>query len=193
MAQILLFHHALGLTDGVRALAEQIEAGGHTVHTPDLFDGALFATPEEGIAHVESLGGFDTIAGLAMPAAAQHPQASVVAGISMGVVAAHKAAQTVPAFRACIDISGIVPLNAFAPLWQPHTALQVHLAAQDPWVQDEDLPLARSVSATDEDPDAPAVLFEYETAAHLFMDSSTPDHDPALTEVLVRRIHELLA
>lgn len=148
---------------------------------------------EEGIAHVQTRGGFDAIAERAMREAAQHPQASVVAGISMGVVAAHKAAQTVPAFRACIDISGIVPLNAFAPLWQPHTALQVHLAAQDPWVQDEDLPLARSVSATDEDPDAPAVLFEYDTAAHLFMDSSTPDHDLALTEVMVRRIHELLA
>lgn len=193
MAQILLFHHALGLTDGVRALAAQIEAGGHTVHTPDLFDGALFTTPEEGITHVESLGGFDVIAERAMPAAAQHPQASVVAGISMGVVAAHKAAQAVPAFRACIDISGIVPLNAFAPLWQPHTALQVHLATRDPWVVDEDLPLARSVAASDEDPEAPAVLFEYDTSAHLFMDSSTPEHDPALTEVLVRRIHELLA
>ena len=83
MAQILLFHHALGLTDGVRALAEQIEAGGHTVHTPDLYDGALFTDVEEGIAHVESLGGFDVIAERGMRAAAQHPQASVVAGIGV--------------------------------------------------------------------------------------------------------------
>ena len=28
MAQIILFHHALGLTDGVRALADQIAAAG---------------------------------------------------------------------------------------------------------------------------------------------------------------------
>ncbi|TFI18047.1 dienelactone hydrolase, partial [Micrococcus endophyticus] len=69
MAQILLFHHALGLTDGVRALAAQIEAGGHTVHTPDLYDGALFTDVEEGIAHVESLGGFDVIAEAGMRAA----------------------------------------------------------------------------------------------------------------------------
>ena len=193
MAQIILFHHALGLTDGVRALAEQIAAGGHQVHTPDLFDGAVFATPQDGLAHVETLGGFDRIAMEGMRVAAQFPQASVVAGISMGVVPARKAAQTVPAFRACIDMSGFLPLNAYAPLWQPHTALQVHLASRDPWVAQEDLPLARSLAATDEHPDSPTVLFEYDTEEHLFMDSSVAGHDPALTEAMVRRIHELLA
>lgn len=192
MAQIILFHHALGLTDGVRALAEQIAAGGHQVHTPDLFDGAVFGTPREGLAHVETLGGFDTIAMEGMRVAAQFPQASVVAGISMGVVPARKAAQTVPAFRACIDMSGFVPLNAFAPLWQPHTALQVHLASRDPWVTEEDLPLARSLAASDDQPDAPTVLFEYDTDEHLFMDSSVTGYDAALTETMVRRIHELL-
>lgn len=193
MAQIILFHHALGLTDGVRDLAEKIASGGHQVHTPDLFDGAVFGTPQEGIAHVERLGGFDRIALEGMRVAAEFPSASVVAGVSMGVVPAHKAAQTVPAFRACIDISGFVPLTAFAPLWQPHTALQVHLASEDAWVKDEDLPLARSIAATDENPDAPAVLFEYESAEHLFMDSSTSGYDADLTDVVVRRIHELLA
>ena len=56
MAQIVLFHHALGLTDGVRALAEQIAGGGHTVHTPDLYDGRTFATVDEGVAHAQHLG-----------------------------------------------------------------------------------------------------------------------------------------
>lgn len=192
MAQIILFHHALGLTDGVRALAEQIAAGGHHVHTPDLFDGAVFATVEEGVAHAQQLG-FDAITDRGMRAAAQHPEASVVAGISLGVMPAWKAAQVVPGFRACIAMSGALTLDAYAPLWQPHTALQIHLGAQDPWAVDEDLPAARAYAATAEHPDRPADLFEYETDKHLFMDSSTDDHDAALTDLMVRRIHELLA
>ena len=193
MAQILLFHHARGLTEGVRALGEQVTAvGGHTVHTPDLFDGHVFPTAEEGLAYVGQIGS-DEFMTRAIRACAEHKEASVVAGISLGVMPAWRAAQTAPGFRACIALSAALPLNAYAPLWQPHTALQIHLAAEDPWVKDEDLPTARAYAATAEHPDNPADLFEYATDRHLFMDSSTEDHDPQLTEVVVQRIVELLA
>jgi dienelactone hydrolase len=36
MAEVVLFHHVQGLTDGVLAFAGELRAGGHTVHTPDL-------------------------------------------------------------------------------------------------------------------------------------------------------------
>lgn len=39
MSEIILFHHAQGLTKGVRAFADDLSAAGHTVHVPDLFDG----------------------------------------------------------------------------------------------------------------------------------------------------------
>ena len=39
MPEVVVFHHVQGLTDGVRAFAEELRAGGHTVHTPELFDG----------------------------------------------------------------------------------------------------------------------------------------------------------
>lgn len=64
-------HHALGLTDGVRALAEQIAAGGHTVHTPDLYDGRTFATVDEGVAHAQQIG-FEEIGRRGMRACAEH-------------------------------------------------------------------------------------------------------------------------
>lgn len=193
MAQIILFHHARGLTEGVHALAEQIEqASGFHVHTPDLFGGAVLPTEEEGLAHLQQIGQ-DEVMTRAMRACAEHKEASVVAGISMGVMPAWKAAQTAPGFRACIAMSSALPLDAYARLWQPHTSLQIHLAAQDPWVKDEDLPLARTYAATAEHPDRPAGLFEYETASHLFMDSSTDQYDARHTEVMVERIRELLA
>jgi dienelactone hydrolase len=39
MAEVLLFHHAQGLTSGVLAFADELQDAGHAVHTPDLFDG----------------------------------------------------------------------------------------------------------------------------------------------------------
>ena len=39
MTEVVLFHHVQGLTDGLRASADELRAGGHTVHAPDLFDG----------------------------------------------------------------------------------------------------------------------------------------------------------
>jgi dienelactone hydrolase len=56
MAEVVLFHHVQGLTDGVRAFAEELRAGGHTVHTPDLFDGERPATIEDGLALVGRIG-----------------------------------------------------------------------------------------------------------------------------------------
>ena len=37
MTELVLFHHAHGLTDGVRAFGEELRAAGHVVHVPDRF------------------------------------------------------------------------------------------------------------------------------------------------------------
>ena len=60
MAEVLLFHHAQGQTPGFLAFADELRAAGHTVHTPDLYDGKTFATVDEGVAHAKEVG-FDTI------------------------------------------------------------------------------------------------------------------------------------
>ena len=46
MTDLVLIHHVQGLTDGVRAFAAELGEGGHTVHTPDLFDGRTFDSIE---------------------------------------------------------------------------------------------------------------------------------------------------
>ena len=56
MAEVVLFHHAQGLTPGVIAFADQLRASGHTVHTPDLFDGHTFDTLEEGLGYAGKVG-----------------------------------------------------------------------------------------------------------------------------------------
>jgi dienelactone hydrolase len=53
MAEVVLFHHTLGLSPGIVAFADELRRAGHTVHTPDLFGGRTFATLEEGVAYAE--------------------------------------------------------------------------------------------------------------------------------------------
>ena len=38
MAEVVLFHHAQGLTPGIVAFADELRRAGHTVHTPDVFE-----------------------------------------------------------------------------------------------------------------------------------------------------------
>ncbi|MDQ3431725.1 MAG: dienelactone hydrolase, partial [Actinomycetota bacterium] len=56
MAVVLLFHHALGATEGMDAFADELRRAGHAVHAPDLFDGRTFATIDEGLAYAEEVG-----------------------------------------------------------------------------------------------------------------------------------------
>jgi len=55
MAEVLLFHHAQGLTPGIHAFADTLRAAGHRVHTPDLFDGRTFRSIDEGMARSTEL------------------------------------------------------------------------------------------------------------------------------------------
>src|ERR671930_1322659 len=93
MAEVLLFHHAQGLTDGVRAFADTLRAAGHVVHAPDLYDGNTFAELDDGIAYAEEVG-FDTIIERGRAAAEGLPDDVVYAGISLGVLPAQMLAQT---------------------------------------------------------------------------------------------------
>src|SRR6202050_3896943 len=98
MAEVVLFHHVQGLTDGVRAFAEELSAGGHIVHTPDLFDGERPASIEEGIALVGLIGD-DELYKRANEAIAGLPQSLVYGGFSFGGATAQLFAQTRPGAR----------------------------------------------------------------------------------------------
>src|SRR5688500_2398683 len=56
MTEVLLFHHAQGLTPGVLAFADVLRVAGHTVHTPDLLDGRRFDSVEAGVAYAGQVG-----------------------------------------------------------------------------------------------------------------------------------------
>ena len=187
MPQVLLFHHAQGLTPGVLAFAETLRHAGHTVSTPDLFDGRTFATVEQGVGHARALG-FDTVVARAEHAAAQLPPDLVYAGFSLGVMAAQQLAQTRPGARGAVLIDSCLPVSEFG-IWPVSVPVQVHGMDADPWFASEDLDAARQLVDVAED----AELFLYPGGEHLFADSSLPSYRPAAAALLTERVQGFLA
>jgi dienelactone hydrolase len=191
MAEVLLFHHAQGLTRGVRAFADELRAAGHTVHTPDLFDGRTFATLQEGLAHVEGVG-FEAVRDRGVDVSRDLPADLVYAGFSLGVMAAQTLAQTRPGARGALLCYSCLPVSgewAIGP-WPDGVPVQIHGMDSDPIFVDEgDLDAAREIVATAGD----AELFLYPGDQHYFADSSLPSYDADATALLTRRVLEFLA
>src|SRR5262245_7889753 len=101
MADVLLFHHALGQTSGFLAFADDLRRAGHTVHTPDLYDGHTFQTLDEGIAYAQEVG-FGDVIERGVRVADDLPNELVYAGFSLGVLPAQKLAQTRPGARGAL-------------------------------------------------------------------------------------------
>jgi dienelactone hydrolase len=183
MTDVLLFHHALGLTPGVVAFADALRAAGHRVATPDLYDGRTFPTVEEGVDHARSLG-FERIMDRGVGAADGLPENMVYAGFSLGVMSAQKLAQTRPGALGALLYHAALPAEEFGE-WPAGVALQAHIMEHDPF---DDLPIARELVAG-----VPgAELFVYPGSGHLFTDSSSTEYDAGATSLVLERSLELL-
>jgi dienelactone hydrolase len=189
MAEVVLYHHALGLTSGVLALAEELRGAGHTVHTPDLYEGRTFGTVDEGVAHAREIG-FGEVIDRGVRARETLPARLVYAGISLGVLPAQMLAQTRAGARGALLLEACVPVSEFGAAWPDEVAVQVHGMDADPSFAGEgDLDAARDLvgQATD------AELFLYPGDAHLFSDSSLPSFAPAAAALLTQRVLTFLA
>ena len=187
MAEVLLFHHAQGLTPGVREFADDLRAAGHTVHTPDLFDGKTFETVDEGVAHAREVG-FGNILDRGVAAAEGLPNELVYGGFSLGGVSAQKLAQTRPGARGALLFHAALPPSELGGDWPRGVPLQIHFMENDPWAE-EDLPAARQIA----DPVDGAELFIYPGDGHLFADSSVSDYDEHCAMLLKERVLSFLA
>lgn len=191
MAEVLLFHHAQGLTPGIHAFAEELRAAGHTVHTPDLFDGQTFGSIDEGMAHIRSVG-FEELGSRGVAIADQYPNELVYAGFSFGESIAQQLAQTRPGAKGALLFSSAIPISgewAFGP-WPDGVPVQIHGMDNDPiFVGEGDIEAAREIVETVDD----AELFLYPGDQHYFADSSLPSYDPEATALLTKRVLAFLA
>jgi dienelactone hydrolase len=186
MAEVLFFHHALGLTPGVHALAGRLRTAGHVVHTPDLFEGRTFATTDEGVAHARGMG-WDAVLERGRRAADGLPERLVYAGASLGVMPATLLVQNRAGAAGALFLHGAVPLDELGDgSWPDGVPLQVHTMADDDL---GDVEVARELGGS-----VPgAEVFLYPGDRHLFTDDSSQDYDAAATAQVVERALDLLA
>jgi len=189
MAEVVLFHHAQGLTTGVVAFADELRRAGHVVHTPDLFDGRTFGTIEEGMGYAEQIGFPGEVIERGARAVETMPAGLVYAGFSLGVVPAQRLAQTRPGARGALLFYSCVPVTAFSPAWPDEVPVQVHGMDADPiFVGEGDIDAARELVDQAKD----AELFLYPGDQHYFADSSLPSYDAGATALLIRRVLDFL-
>jgi dienelactone hydrolase len=181
VSQVVLYHHVQGLTEGVRAFADALREAGHTVHTPDLFDGHSFATLEEGMAFARDAG-FEALGERGVEAAEGIDPHVVYAGFSFGVMIAQRLAQTRAGARGALLMYSCLPVSEFGEAWPAQIPVQVHGKEGDEFFL-EDLDAAHAlVDSSDR-----AELFLYPGTEHLFADSSLPSYDPGAAALLTER------
>jgi len=184
MADVLLFHHAQGLTPGVQTFAEALRAAGHTVHVPDLYDGRTFTDLDEGVAHAENEIGFDKVVERGLLAAEGLPAELVYAGFSLGVMPAQKLAQTRPGAKGAVLIHSSVPTEYFGA-WPDGLRAQIHTMEDDDW---GDVDVARALALEVDTVE----LFLYPGDRHLFTDSSLPAYDETTAALVEQRMLSFL-
>jgi dienelactone hydrolase len=180
MTQVILFHHALGVTEGVMAFADQLRDGGHQVTVGDLFGGATFDTIEEGVAYEEQLG-WDEMIARSEAAVAPLPREIAIGGFSLGAVYAQRLAQTREgALGALLYHGGDIPPLEFEVEWPDGVGLQVHVSEGDKWFN-----RAGGERLVSEVPGAE--LFLYPGSGHLFTDRLWEEYDEASTTLVLER------
>jgi dienelactone hydrolase len=184
MAEVLLFHHAQGQTSGFLAFADELRRAGHTVHTPDLYDGRTFRSLDDGLAYARQIG-FGDVIERGVRAADKLPSELVYAGFSLGVMPAQKLAQTRAGARGALLFHSCLPTAEFGSAWPADLPVQIHGMDADPWFVDEgDIAAARALVES-----APnAELFLYPGDQHLFADSSLPSYDAGAAALLRQRV-----
>jgi len=183
VAEVLVFHHAQGLTPGCLSFADRLRAAGHVVHAPDLYDGRVFTDLTDGVGYAKEVG-FETISERGRLAADSLPDGLVYAGFSLGVLPAQMLAQTRPGVKGALLFHACFPTSEFDSPWPQGVPLQIHMMDADEWVLEGDLDAARQLEETTEGVE----LFLYPGDRHLFADNSLPDYDEDAAALLTERV-----
>lgn len=182
MAEVVLYHHIQGLTEGVRSFADELRRAGHIVHTPDLFDGRVFETLEEGMTYARGVG-FGALAERGVAAAEPIGHDAVFAGFSFGVAIAQQLAQTRVGARGALLMYSCLPVSEFGAAWPADVPVQIHGKEDDPYFA-EDREAAEALAASSDQ----AELWLYPGEEHLFADSSLAAYDPEAAALLMERV-----
>ena len=186
--EVVVLHHLLGVTDGVRALVEHIRHLGADVRVPDLLDGVIHADMTSAAAHLERLG-MDAVVARAEAALTDLGPGAVLVGLSLGAVPAQRTAQLRGDCAGVVLVGACLPPDAFGAVWPPGTPVRIHAAADDPVFRDEGDRDAAEAFVTA----APDVRLRlHPGAGHLLTEEGSPDLDPEATAEILADVAALL-
>jgi dienelactone hydrolase len=191
VAEIVLFHSAMGFRPGIAVAAERLRAAGNAVYTPQFFpEPLIFDEAASAMAYIESVG-FDELQARAVESVAGLPSDVVYAGFSLGARYAAFLAATRPGARAALLLSGAPAPDGLVPTaWPGNVPAQIHTMTDDEWINRD---AVSQLTAFIRISGASCDVFDYPGTAHLFADPSLPDHfDSVTAELMWQRILALL-
>ena len=184
MSTIILFHHVLGLTPSVVAFADALRAAGHECVTPDLFEGRPFDDIPSGFEYFQDLGD-DAFLRRADAAGAAVQGEVVVAGFSLGVVAAQHLLQTRPGVVQALLMHSFVDSSYVKGSWPDGVPVHVFGMDEDPFlVGDGDLAAAQGHQRTHPEIE----IHLYPGRGHLFAEAQSEDYNESASGMLVRDV-----
>lgn len=180
IGEIILFHHAQGLTEGLREMAERLRAAGHQVHTPDMYSGVVFGQLDEGLAFASRIG-HDAIEEVARRAARKHPHANTAIGFSLGAFPAQLLAQEWKKIDSLVLVAGGLPPRDLGGDWRFDVRLCVHAADPDDWIPRGSLETLLHQARWPR-------VHRYPGIGHMFVDPSSPDYDADAADLFEERL-----
>jgi dienelactone hydrolase len=187
MADVVLFHSALGLTSHLDAWVTRLQGEGHRVVAPDLFGGRTFTDLDAAVDFVDAQGGPPAFVDAALAGAAPLTGARVYMGFSLGGAVAETLALTQPDARGLVIMHGAMsPAWIGVTQWPDGLSAQLHYAADDPWVEpDENAAFLDLAQGACEE-------FVYPGSGHLFAFEGWTEHDAKATDLLMARVSSFL-
>lgn len=180
MAEIVLFHHAGGLTEGVVAFAHMLRDAGHTVHTPDLFGGRTFTDVHDGVAYADSVGE-GTFAERAAEVVSPMAADLVYGGMSMGAARAAEQVFARPGAAGAFFLYGAIAPSWWGATWPAGVPSQAHVSDGDEWREpDAEAEYLAEIPG--------AELFVYPGSGHLFAEPGHPDYDVQVARLASKRV-----
>ena len=186
MATVILFHSVYGLRPLERDAAERLNAAGHQVVTPDLYDGRVAGSVEEAVAVRDGIG-WRTLFERAERAVADLPATAVLGGFSMGAAVAASLWAKRRETAGVLFLHGIAEIPANARAGVP---LQLHLAEPDIFEPADEVAAWKAAAA--ETPIA-LEMFTYPGAGHIYTDPTLADHDAEAASLTWDRVERFLA
>jgi dienelactone hydrolase len=177
----------LGLRDVELKTADRLRQAGHTVATPDLFDGSTAASIDDGAKIVQRVG-WPTVVAAAERELKELPPETVLTGFSMGVGVASELWSKRPLSAGAIFLHGLPSIPANVRRSFP---VQVHVGEKDSMFADPEAisrldAQARAVGARMQ-------VYRYPQATHFFTDETLSDFNGPAASLTLERVVAFLA